>query len=686
MNLDDLKDFTRERKFSNFRTEAFIDFRKKFDALPFAKKNTLVFDFMCESEFPIMQSGEKIPFARSIKNIPFYFTGRQLRKEYKNDKKICYDMPHNFTPNYNLILKFGLNGLIKEAYKKSIDEKSSNFFSNIIFSLNSAKKLVKKYLKTAKEYGNVDEYEALKNVPNNPAKSFYEALISIRFLNAFLYMADCYQIGLGRFDQYLWPYYSNDIKKGLITRDYAKELIKEFFISLNKDTDIYKGVQQGDNGQSLMLGGCDVNGKSSVNDLTYLSLEAAREVRLIDPKINLRVDSKTPDDLIELGCTLTAEGLGFPQYCNDDVVIPALVKFGYSIQDARNYSVAACWEFIIPGKGLEIVNAGAVSFPYAVDFAIDELIRKRLDIKEFLTVIKKSIHDQISNIIHNRIFSTLECPFLCAFMDGPFEQIKDSSKCLKYNNLGLHGAGISNAVDALCIIDYILKNKKNPYDEIIKLNFIKKNNFANEDEIRKKLLNFNIKAGNDDEISNRFINILFNFFAEECECFRKEGFNIRPGTGSAQFYVWLTQKQNFSLIEPVVGATIDGRLAGAPFASSLAPSQDIQVKGIISVLRSFSNIAYDKIINGGPITVEFSPSVFKSESGFSKVRDFIKYFINLGNQELQLNVLNIEELKDAMVHPEKHKNLIVRVWGWSGYFCELSKEYQLQIINRHLYA
>lgn len=140
------------------------------------------------------------------------------------------------------------------------------------------------------------------------------------------------------------------------------------------------------------------------------------------------------------------------------------------------------------------------------------------------------------------------------------------------------------------------------------------------------------------------------------------------------------------LVFRVVGATIDGRRRNTPLSSSLAPSQDVQVNGILSLFRSFSNIDYQKIMNGGPITVEFSQSVFQSENGFEKVKDLIKYFIKLGNQELQLNVLNIEELKDAMVHPELHKNLIVRVWGWSGYFCELSTEYQKQIINRHLFG
>ena len=149
----------------------------------------------------------------------------------------------------------------------------------------------------------------------------------------------------------------------------AEELLAEFFISLNRDSDLYPGVQQGDNGQSLMLGGVTRDGSCGVNPLTAMALRAARDVAMIDPKINLRISKDTDLDLLALAAELTAQGLGFPQYSNDDVVIPALVAHGYDLEDARDYTVAACWEFIIPGKGMEVVNIGAVSMPAAVDVA-----------------------------------------------------------------------------------------------------------------------------------------------------------------------------------------------------------------------------------------------------------------------------------------------------------------------------
>ena len=140
------------------------------------------------------------------------------------------------------------------------------------------------------------------------------------------------------------------------------------------------------------------------------------------------------------------------------------------------------------------------------------------------------------------------------------------------------------------------------------------------------------------------------------------------------------------IIEPIVGATADGRLEGEPLSSSLSPASGVKVNGLISVLNSFSNINYNRIMNGGPITVEFSPVTFNSREGLEKLADVIKYFVKIGDQQLQLNVLDYRVLCDAMNHPERHSILIVRVWGWSGYFCELAPEFQRQIINRHRYS
>ena len=149
------------------------------------------------------------------------------------------------------------------------------------------------------------------------------------------------------------------------------------------------------------------------------------------------------------------------------------------------------------------------------------------------------------------------------------------------------------------------------------------------------------------------------------------------------YYIWLAKGRE-GMREPVVGATAEGRLKDAPFGANLAPSQGVQIRGPISVLLSFSKLNYRRICNGGPITIELSDSVFRDEESIRKVAMFVRTFAQLGCQQLQLNSLNINQLYEAKLNPQLHKNLIVRVWGWSGYFCELDPEYQDQIIARHV--
>lgn len=689
MELNKLRDFAQARKFDQFRTNAWADLRDKFTKhnLNFSQRSARIFEYMCQAESPLVLSDEKISFSRSKRNIPFYFETKDIKKEFRPKQGEVFDVIHNITPNYNIVLDLGLQNRLdfcKEKLKTTLTQEQRSFYKDVMVCINAILELTERYAVASIEAGNHETAAILRRVPKFPATSFREALQSLRIVSAAFYLCDNYQIGFGRTDQYLWRFYKTDIDKGVLTREEAFNLLKEFFISLNKDTDLYRGVQQGDNGQSMMLGGCTREGKNGINDLTYLILEVSKDLKLIDPKINLRIDSNTPVELLKLGCELTRVGLGFPQYSNDEVVIPALVKKGYALEDARDYTVAACWEFIIPGSGLDVVNQGAVSFPAAVDQSFDKLVKKNtFDLNHFNKLIAENIKSQAKNILDKRSVKLLPSPFMSIFMNDALEKGADITKCAKYRNVGIHGAGISNAVDAYCVILDAYDTKG--IGGLKELYKAKCCNFMNFEELRKELVNSHQKCGNNEEKSNIVIKRLFDYFADAAEALSTKDCRIRPGSGSAQFYIWLVNKPNDSVIESQVKATADGRLENSPFASSLAPSPDVKINGLISVLKSFSNIDYSRIMNGGPITVEFSPSVFKSEDGITKLANVIQFFVKLGNQQLQLNLLDVAQLEDAVLHPELHRNLIVRVWGWSGYFCELASEYQQQIINRHRY-
>ncbi|HEX9090950.1 MAG TPA: pyruvate formate lyase family protein, partial [Anaerolineales bacterium] len=545
--------------------------------------------------------------------------------------------------------------------------------------------LAARYAETARREGREDMTAILEHVPAYPARNFHEALQALRLCHAVVWLSGHYHVGLGRFDQYMWPYLCSDLQTGQLTIESAEELLAEFFISLNKDSDLYPGVQQGDNGQSLTLGGVTPEGASAVNELTRMTLRVSRDLAMIDPKINLRISAQTDLDLLCLATELTRIGLGFPQYSNDDVVIPALMSHGYTLEDARDYVVAACWEFIIPGRGMEVVNIGAVSFPAAADQAIREGLNARDDFEGILRRVSENIYTQVDKL--GEAYSRLllpPAPYFSVFMQGCLEGGRDLSEGLKYNNFGIHGACAANAADALAAVKlFVFEDGSVSSSELLSA---LEANYVGYEPMRRKLADEAPKVGNHDPRVDTLLVRLFDYFAEACETYghTPRGGILRPGTGSAMYYIWLAMGHD-GMREPVVGATADGRRSGEPFGANLSPSLGVRVRGPISMLQSFAKIDYQRIFNGGPITMELSDSVFRTPEAIQKTAMLVRTFAQLGCQQLQVNSLSLETLLEAQKHPEKYKNLIVRVWGWSGYFCELAPEYQEQIIARHYY-
>ena len=321
------------------------------------------FERLCTEEKPVILENEKICFMRTVSNTPDCFTEDEW-KEIKS-KHYVHELGYmsNLSPNYYDTIAVGLL-----AKRETADEYGKRAIDNIIM-------LSDKYLEEAKKQGRDDLVEVLTQVPRYKARNFREALQFFRIIHFALWLEGNYHNTVGRFDKYIYPYLKADMDNGVYTNETALDLLEDFFLSFNKDSDIYIGVQQGDNGQSMMLGGLDENGNEVFNILSELCLKASYNNKLIDPKINLRVSKNTPKERYTLASHLTKAGLGFPQYSNDDVVLPALEKLGYEYNDAVNYTVAACWEFIIPNVGADVANIAALSFPKAVDNAFHKSLK-----------------------------------------------------------------------------------------------------------------------------------------------------------------------------------------------------------------------------------------------------------------------------------------------------------------------
>ncbi|MBR5223326.1 MAG: pyruvate formate-lyase [Clostridia bacterium] len=617
------------------------------------------FTRLCDEEKAVILEGEQICFLRTVSNLPAIFTESEWEEINKKHHIHELGFMSNLSPNYYDTIAKGLLAKREEA-----DEYGKRAIDNII-------KLADKYLAEAEKQGREDIVEVLKQVPRYPARNLREALQFFRILHYSLWLEGNYHNTVGRFDRYIYPYLKADIENGTLTRETALELMNDFFLSFNKDSDLYVGVQQGDNGQSMMLGGKDENGNEVFNLLSELCLEASYNNKLIDPKINLRVCKDTPKEIYTKASHLTKAGLGFPQYSNDDIVIPALEKLGYDHADACNYTVAACWEFIVPFIGADVANIGALSFAKAVDNAFHNDLMTSETYDDFYKAVQKEIKSQCDDIckgLENLWF--IPSPFMNVLMDC------DIYNKGKYNNYGIHGTGIATAADSLAAIKkYVFEEKSITKEDYIKAVDC---DFQNDSEFLHKLRYETNKVGNNDDYVDSIAVSLLDSFSDALEGRTNDrGGIFRAGTGSAMYYLWHADE---------IGASPDGRRKGEPLGTNFSVSIFAKVKGPVSVIGSMTKPHFERAINGGPLTLEFHQTLFTDDESVEKVGMIVKAFIDRGGHQLQLNAVNVETLKDAQIHPENYQQLVVRIWGWSAYFVELDKEYQDQVIARQVYS
>ena len=683
--IETLRSFIRAEKHHEFRhtpEELGLDrMNEKFreEGVSPVTRSARMLKALLEAETPIIIEGESIVATRTISRIPSIFTDEEwedIRSKHTLHERGTVS---NLSADYDGIIADGL-GKRKESIEARLTDETltaeqKEFLAAAKESIEAVQSFILKYQACAKNAGLDNVAEVLGAIHSNGATTLHEALQLLRIVHFALWESDCYHNTLGRFDQYMYPYYKSDIEKGTLTEEQAYELIMEFFLACNKDSDLYVGMQQGDNGQSLVLGGRDAEGNCLFNDVSRMCLKASYELNLIDPKINLRCDSNTPLEIYKLGAELTKRGLGFPQYDNDDVVIPGLMKLGYSEEDAHNYVVAACWEFIIPKNGMEIPNIDALSFAEIVSNAVNNLGNYD-SYESFYAYIVEKINEECERITsaHDNLYFA-PAPFLSTIMGGTIEKAKDISEGGNSNNYGVHGTGLSTAADSLAAIKKFYFEEKSVSLE--ELTDALKNNFAGHEQLQERLRNEAPKMGVDNDEADSIGCALLNSFAEGLRGKRNERGGIwRAGTGTAMYYIFHAKD---------LPATPDGRNAGEVLPANFTPSMFLKQKGPVSVMRSFSKPNLQDAINGGPLTIELDESIFRNDETVEKLAMLIRSYIRMGGHQLQLNTLNREKLLDAKAHPELHKNLIVRVWGWSGYFVELDECYQDHIIERIKY-
>ncbi len=643
-------------------------------ALTYMERHTLRLRLFLEMETPVLLPDTRVWGMRTIEAFPDIYSEEELQELKKTHYVHERGKITNVAWAVETVLTEGLEG--RRGRLLSGKREDAEFVRLAGETVDIVEAFADRYAAAITDAGYPAEGQALSRAIRTGAKTMAEAFMVFRILHFAVWASDCYHNTVGRFDRWMYPFYRHDIDAGIETKESALEKIEDFFLSFNWDSDLYYGLAQGDNGQSMVLGGLLPDGSSGVNELTELALIAAREVRQIDPKINLRVDKNTPIALLELATELTKIGLGFPQYANDDVVIPCLEHWGYAPEDARNYAIAACWEFIVPEVAMDIPNINGVPMAEIVRTTVMEHLLDCDGMDALMDCVRDAIRERavsMASAVKNLYLEP--APLLSLLMRDCADNGRDISAGAKYNNIGLHGTGLSCAADQLAAVDSMIFRTGRITKE--RLLHGMETDFADDAELKHLLRNDADKMGRDDA-ANAIGNKLLHLFADALEGLATErGGIVRAGTGSAMYYVWHSRD---------LGATADGRAAGEFLPCNFSPSLFLTGSGPLSVLLGFSPDALKRTSNGGPVTLELHDTVFREASSIRKVAELVRAYIHAGGHQLQLNAVNAEMLRAAQLEPQKHWDLIVRVWGWSGHFVELDRCYQDQVLSRTEYS
>ncbi|HJO95088.1 MAG TPA: formate C-acetyltransferase [Victivallales bacterium] len=601
--------------------------------------------------------------------------------------------------DFEKIITNGLQQVIDQVEYES-DKKADNLFLRAsLICLKASQNHILRYSKLASEYAEhtedkvrKHEFElissACQNVASKRPNSFYEACQLLWFLCIILqYESNASSLSLGRFDQYMYPYFKTDLESG-IELDYLKEILEIVYIKTNdvvliRSSDSAKFFAGFPTGYTMLLGGLTESGKSAVNKLSFLCLDAYADIKLPQPNIGVRINEFIERDFLLKATEVISLGTGIPQIFNDEVIIPSFLNRGVSLEDARDYSVVGCVELSIPGKTYGLHDIAMLNLVKIMECILSkhknnnsisyDLIEE--NIKNSITHYVKLMIDG-SNIVDSGHRKYAPTPLLSSFIEGCIDRGLDINEGgAKYNFSGVQGIGISNLCDSLYVLKKMIFEEKrlNFKDYIEKL----EQNYPDEESRINKIraINKYDKYGNDcDEVDSIGSDIL-RYYCKEIEKYKNvRGGRFIPGSYTVSAHVPLGA---------VVGATPDGRSAGEQLADGgLSPMTGRDRLGPTAVLKSLSKLDNYLLTNGSLLNVKFTPQTLQCDNGKVKLADFLMAFLKLKIQHIQFNILDSTMLKDAQKHPEEYSSLVVRVAGYSAFFNELSIEIQNDIINR----
>lgn len=596
-----------------------------------------------------------------------------------DDRRFVYFFDHRFppiswisnlTPAYRLILQ---NGLSSMRYDE--EERTNAFCREYDLVIDSLLTLIDRIILALDEQRPA-RYEQkirwFRDMKEEGADSFEEAVQRILFLDQMLWQTGSKLVGLGRLDMLLYPYYRQDVQTGILTKEHAEQILKDLICRLHEHYWFKSSVLLGDTGQVIILGGSDQSGNYLRNDLTDMILKVIKELQLSDPKIVLRVNKNIPKDLMEeaLRCMMT--GIGSPLLANDDVIVPRLIQFGVEGADAYEYTTSACWEPLIGGKSSSMNNEERLSYLRALDDLLMEEQLERFETYDELEQCYWSYLEREIVRVERRLYerSYQRNTLYSVFMEGCRESKKDIiSGGAKYHNVGMTTVALGNTVNALLNIKkYVFEEHRYSLVDAKKICFFDHQGYPEAEAILK--VNED-QYGLDTEASIALSNRILHFVTAHTVDFRT------PIGGKLKFGVSNPSYINEAADKP---ASFDGRRANAPFGVHISNENVSSYTELIHFAASLDH--RENRFNGNVVDLMVSPVFIRQN--FDKFLAMLLCGIEMGFFQLQMNVISSDILLEAKKDPQKHQNLVVRVWGFSAYFIELPEDYQEVLIRRAL--
>ncbi|MDD4753337.1 MAG: glycyl radical protein [Desulfitobacteriaceae bacterium] len=537
-------------------------------------------------------------------------------------------------------------------------------------------------------------------VPAHAPRTFWEALQAYWFvhLGVVTELNTWDAMNPGRLDQHLYPFYQKEIEAGILTREDAEELLQCFWVKFNNQPAPPKvGVTAEESGTytdfaNINSGGLKPDGSDGVNDVSYLILDVIDEMRLLQPSSNIQLSKKNPDRFLKKACRIIRKGWGQPSVFNADAVVAELLRQGKSVEDARSGGTSGCVETGAFGKEAYILT-GYFNLTKILELTlnngIDPLTRKQLGLKikdplrftsfaDLYEAFEKQLQYFIdikikgNNIIEKLYATFMPSPFLSLVVSDCIKNGKDyNAGGARYNTSYIQGVGLGSITNCLSAIKYhIFDHQTISMSELLTA---MKDNFRGWEKVRQLLINKTPMYGNDDDYADSLMTDIFDTYYNTVNgrknmrggCYR---INMLPTTCHVYF-------------GSVIGATPDGRCAVQPLSEGISPVQGTDTKGPTAVLKSAAKM--DHLRTGGTLlNQKFTPAVLEGEDGIDKLTHLIRSYFKLDGHHIQFNVVSAKTLRAAQKNPEKYRDLIVRVAGYSDYFNNLSTALQEEIIIR----